>query len=172
MSDENNVNEANGDELEAMFAQAALEEDDETTDTTEAPSSDTEMHDPLSEMMSDEIAEEESEDSDEPEIDFISEAIAEGESVATSETTTDEGTSDVSEETATPDDETTSESPVSQLEDSILNAVELAHEAADLANDATEVASNTSVEMRTIIQNALQQIEESQQERAARPNYS
>jgi len=59
MSDENNPDEANGDELEAMFARAALEEQSEQQpEPTTAPQD--EMHDPLSSVMDEPAPAEES----------------------------------------------------------------------------------------------------------------
>ncbi len=198
MSDENSIEEANGDELEAMFARAAMEEEGSQTEAA-TPDEPEQMHDPLSGVVNEEVPEEEpdevsldeleedeepevdfiggenaeieipeemeEEDGDEPEVDFISEAIGD-DSPAEAEAEAEEPNTveTVEEESAAAPVTPHEDSAVSRLEDSILNAVELAHEAADLANDATEIASSTTIEMRELIHDALKQIEVSQPE--------
>ncbi len=164
MSEENNTNEPDGDELEAMFARAAMEEGGSEV----APTA--EMHDPLSEVMEN--------GTEEDEVDYIG-GESDGEDIAALDGNSDDEGEEPTEDfiggaISEPEEENTSddqnqEGPVARLEDSILTAVELAHEAADLANDvieeasnAAEQANNTSVEMRQLVQDALHKLEESQ----------
>ena len=78
MSDENSIEETDGDELEAMFARAALEEEQQTAQPPQE-----EMHDPLSSVMAESTEEEpevaletlEEGPEEEAEVDFIGGAM-------------------------------------------------------------------------------------------------